>query len=130
MGYCHHYDDSICPNRSYIDTSMLVELYKAAIDAERAVTEEVVRLRKAGASWSAIADTLGGPRQNAQRRFADLDKKSYTARVQRTGFGWIVNVTGVPAAVFHYPNNEPPSDSWIKTELAAVLDRPSDSFEL
>lgn len=116
--------------RNPVDTRHLADLAAIQAAAEVNVTKEVVRLRLAGASWQDLADALGGPRQNVQRKYQNLDGTSYTYRVQRTGFGWIVSVVGVPAAVFHYQRHDPPGIAWVKTELAAVLGRSEKNFEL
>lgn len=52
------------------DTSRLHELLTAAEAAERAVIDEVARLRhEDSASWSDIADATGTSRQNAFRKY-------------------------------------------------------------
>jgi hypothetical protein len=113
-----------------VDISKLAQLMQAQLEADRAVTEEVARLRHAGASWLDIAEVTGGQRQAAQRRYQNLEAPLYTARGQRTAFGWIVSVAGVPAAVFHYPSNEQPSKEWVHVNLGAVLDRSPEAFRV
>lgn len=113
-----------------MDTSKLAQLMQAQLEADQAVTREIARLRHAGASWLDIAEVTGGQRQGVQRRYQKLEAPLYTARGQRTSVGWIVGVAGVPAAVFHYPSNERPSMEWVHVNLAAVLDRPTEAFQV
>jgi uncharacterized protein with PIN domain len=52
------------------DTSRLQELLEAAEAAERAVIDEVARLRhEDSASWTDIAEAAGTSRQNAFRKY-------------------------------------------------------------
>lgn len=52
------------------DTNKLRALLNAAAEAERAVIDEVARLRhEESASWADIADATGTSRQNAFRKY-------------------------------------------------------------
>ncbi len=55
--------------RKPTDTTELARLAQIAAGADRAVTDEVARLRHGGASWLDIAEAIGTPRQNAWRKY-------------------------------------------------------------
>lgn len=56
--------------RKPADTTVLRQLAAAARAAERAVEDEVARLRQHGASWSDIGEALGVTRQSAWGRYS------------------------------------------------------------
>ena len=76
--------------RTNAATQRLGELVEVRAKADRDVTQKVARLKHAGVSWLEIGEVMNTQRQNAQRRYQNLDETLYTARVQRTVFGWIV----------------------------------------
>lgn len=65
------------------DTSRLRELLEAAEAAERAVIDEVARLRdEDSASWTDIAEAAGTSRQNAFRKYGRYRWNPVTKRAE------------------------------------------------
>ncbi len=62
--------------RKRADTARLKELAVAARAAESAVEDEIVRLRRAGASWTDIGEALGVTRQSAWARYSTATGES------------------------------------------------------
>jgi hypothetical protein len=56
-----------------------------------------------------------------------MSKPLFTARAAKSHLGWIVTVDGVPSFQQAY---EDPTEPTVRTDLANVLGKPSQSFDL